>query len=55
LCAHYGRSNHVFDKCWDKFGKPEWAQVADTTFTSTATSSNTEWAKGDLFLKIPMN
>ena len=30
-CAHYGRNNHISDKCWDKFGKPEWAQVADCT------------------------
>ena len=32
------RNNHTSDKCWDKFGKPEWAQVASTT-TSTATST----------------
>jgi len=33
-CAHCSRNNHTSDKCWDKFGKSEWAQIADTTCTS---------------------
>jgi len=33
-CAHYSRNNHTSEKCWDKFSKSEWAQIADTTCTS---------------------
>ncbi|KAG8373563.1 hypothetical protein BUALT_Bualt11G0037500 [Buddleja alternifolia] len=29
-CAHCGRTNHPSDKCWKKFGKPEWAQRKKT-------------------------
>jgi len=32
LCV---RNSHTSNKCWDKFGKPEWAQVANSTSTST--------------------
>ena len=34
--ARYSRNNHTSDKCWDKFGKPECAQIADTSSTSTS-------------------
>ena len=27
-CRHYGRSNHISEKCWEKFGRPEWAQLS---------------------------
>ncbi|GFP99655.1 hypothetical protein PHJA_002109600 [Phtheirospermum japonicum] len=26
-CVHCGRSNHASEKCWAKFGKPEWANA----------------------------
>ncbi|KAK4395796.1 hypothetical protein Sango_1733900 [Sesamum angolense] len=26
-CTHYGRTNHVVDKCWIKHGKPDWANT----------------------------
>jgi len=29
-CRHYGYSNHIFEKCWEKFGQPEWAQLSDS-------------------------
>ena len=29
LCKHYGRTNHISDKCWEKFDSPEWAQLVD--------------------------
>ena len=25
-CVHCGKNNQTSDKCWDKFGKPKWAQ-----------------------------
>jgi len=28
-CKHCRRSNHVSEKCWEKFGRPEWAQLVD--------------------------
>jgi len=28
-CRHCGRSNHISEKCWEKFGRLEWAQLAD--------------------------
>ena len=28
-CTHYDQNNHIFEKCWTKFGRPEWAQLAD--------------------------
>jgi len=27
---HCGWSNHIFKKCWEKFGRSEWAQLADS-------------------------
>ena len=29
-CKHCGQSNHISEKCWEKFGRPEWAQLADS-------------------------
>ena len=29
-CRHCGRSNHIFEKCWEKFGRPEWAQLFES-------------------------
>jgi len=29
-CRHYGRSNHISEKCWEKFGRLEWAQLSDS-------------------------
>ena len=29
-CMHCGRNNHISEKCWTKFGRPEWAQLADS-------------------------
>jgi len=29
-CKHCGRNNHISEKCWEKFGRPEWAQLVDT-------------------------
>jgi len=41
-CAHHGRNNYTSHKCWNKFGKLEWAQVVDASIsTSAATSSTT--------------
>ena len=28
-CKHCGRNNHISEKCWEKFGHSEWAQLAD--------------------------
>ena len=28
--AHCGRSNHISGKCWEKFGRPEWAQLSES-------------------------
>ena len=25
-----GRSNHISEKCWKKFGRPEWAQLSES-------------------------
>ena len=36
-CINCGRNNHTSYKCWNKFGKPEWAQV-NSTSTSTSTA-----------------
>jgi len=30
-CRHYERSNHISEKCWEKFGCPEWAQLSDSS------------------------
>ena len=27
-CRHCERSNHFSGKCWEKFGRPEWAQLS---------------------------
>ena len=40
LCDHCGRSNHESDKCWKKFGKPDWAN--NTEFTAPSFSSTTD-------------
>jgi len=29
-CTHCGRNNHISEKCWIKFDRPEWAQLADS-------------------------
>ena len=29
-CTHCGRNNYIFEKYWTKFGRPEWAQLADS-------------------------
>jgi len=29
-CTHCGWSNHISEKCWEKFDRPEWAQLADS-------------------------
>jgi len=29
-CTHCGQNNHSSEKCWTKFGRPEWAQLADS-------------------------
>jgi len=29
-CRHCGRNNHISEKCWEKFGRPEWAQFSDS-------------------------
>ena len=39
-CAHCCRNNHTSDKCWDKFRKHEWTQIADTTSTSTSAATS---------------
>jgi len=26
-CKHCARNNHISEKCWEKFGCPEWAQL----------------------------
>ena len=28
-CKYYGRNNYISEKYWEKFGRPEWAQLAD--------------------------
>ncbi|XP_020260332.1 uncharacterized protein LOC109836748 isoform X2 [Asparagus officinalis] len=40
-CGHYGRINHISEKCWEKFGRPQWAQVADTESTNSSISATT--------------
>ncbi|XP_020265126.1 uncharacterized protein LOC109840777 [Asparagus officinalis] len=34
-CGHYGRTNHISKKYWEKFGRPQWAQVADAVCSLT--------------------
>ena len=29
-CKHCRRNNHISEKCWEKFGRREWAQLIDT-------------------------
>jgi len=29
-CTHCGRNNNISEKCWMKFGRPEWTQLADS-------------------------
>ena len=29
-CMHCGQNNHISEKCWMKFGRPEWAQLVDS-------------------------
>jgi len=29
-CTHCGRNNYISKKCWTKFGRLEWAQLADS-------------------------
>ena len=31
-CRHRGRNNHITEKCWEKFSRPEW--VVDLTLLS---------------------
>ncbi|XP_020258205.1 uncharacterized protein LOC109834580 [Asparagus officinalis] len=40
-CGHCGRTNHISEKCWEKFGCPQWAQVADTESTNSSISTTT--------------
>ncbi|XP_020255709.1 uncharacterized protein LOC109832716 [Asparagus officinalis] len=40
-CGHYGRTNHISEKCWEKFGRPQWAQVADAESTRSPISTTT--------------
>ena len=28
-CKHCGRNNHISEKCYEKFGRLKWAQLAD--------------------------
>ena len=28
-CKYCRRNNHISEKCWGKFGRPEWAQLVD--------------------------
>ncbi|KAG6385943.1 hypothetical protein SASPL_154826 [Salvia splendens] len=47
LCDHCGRSNHESDKCWKKFGKPDWAnniEFAAPSSSSTTTDASTSVA-----------
>ena len=30
-CRHCGCNNHISEKCWEKFGRPEWAQLSDSS------------------------
>ena len=39
-CTYYGRNNHTSDKYWDKFDKPERAQVVDTMSTSNSAATS---------------
>ena len=39
-CSHWGRNNHVSEKCWMKFEKPEWAQVAITKTAPTGSTTD---------------
>jgi len=37
-CRHCGRSNHISEKCSEKFGRPEWAQLSESdSFASRIT------------------
>jgi len=29
-CKHCGQSNHISEKCWEKFDRPEWARLANS-------------------------
>ena len=29
-CRHCRRSNHISEKCWEKLGQPEWAQLSES-------------------------
>lgn len=35
-CTHCGRNNHIAEKCWQKFDKPEWAQLTTGDFITPA-------------------
>jgi len=46
-CRHCEGNNHISEKCWEKFGHPEWVELVDsdsattddTTHAPSATSS----------------
>ncbi|KAH6798462.1 hypothetical protein C2S51_034946 [Perilla frutescens var. frutescens] len=40
-CVYCGRSNHVSEKCWAKFGKPDWANNTSADNSSASAASTT--------------
>ncbi|XP_020266951.1 uncharacterized protein LOC109842493 [Asparagus officinalis] len=30
--GHCGRTNHISEKCWEKFGRPQWAQISQADY-----------------------
>jgi len=50
LCRHCGRSNHISEKCWEKFGRIEWAQLSDS---DPLAPRGTTQDSSSIFLALP--
>ena len=38
-CRHCGRSNYISERCWEKFGRPEWVQPSESDFSAPHSTS----------------
>jgi len=36
---HCGRSNYISEKCWEKFGRPEWVQLSESDSSAPRSTS----------------
>ena len=38
-CRYCGRSNHISEKCWEKFDQTEWAQLSESDSSAPRSTS----------------